>query len=292
MNAPIARTESNFPVLAMTEQDALAVLESSLYPGAQLHSIKAVLSWCRANGMDPMTKPVHIVPMSVKKAGTKDYEWRDVIMPGIETYRTKAARTQAYAGIAAINYGETKKLRIDEFELEYPEWCEVIVLRLVGGEPRTFSSGRVRWLESYATAGKDTTKPNAMWKKRAFGQLEKCAEALALRRGFPESIGAELTMEELAGKTLDDGVTIDNATGEITPKIKTPAAKSTKKEESVDTEQTLSEGQKRILRARMEVAPVTDEQVVKQFGKPLDELLFSQFDTVQAWIREMAEAAA
>lgn len=204
MNAPLVRTDPQFPVLALTESDALAVLESSLYPGAQLSSIKAVLSWCRANGMDPMTKPVHIVPMSVKKSGTDKYEMRDVIMPGIETYRTKATSTKKYAGISSITYGETKQFKQGEFEMDYPDWCEVVVMRLVGSTPYPFTSGRVCWLESYATAGRDTKMPNAMWKKRAFGQLEKCAEAMALRRAFPESIGAELTMEELAGKTLGE----------------------------------------------------------------------------------------
>src|SRR5258708_38102932 len=44
--------------------------------------------------------------------------------------------------------------------------------------------------------------PNAMWKKRAFGQLEKCAEAMALRRAFPE-LGAAATADEMEGKTIE-----------------------------------------------------------------------------------------
>lgn len=307
MNAPLVRTEPQFPVLALTEADALAVLESSLYPGAQLHSIKAVLSWCKANGMDPMTKPVHIVPMSVKKAGTKDYEWRDVIMPGIETYRTKAARTQAYAGIAAINYGDTRKFKIDEFELEYPEWCEVVVMRIVGGKPFPFTSGRVRWMECYATAGKDTTKPNAMWKKRAFGQLEKCAEAMALRRAFPEAIGAELTMEELAGKTLGEDAIEGTATRvEVEqPKSKTngqPAAsESAAPKPHASESKPVTAGALKTIRAQMHNAALSDLDVKARFGHDadgvvienwtLESLDMAQVNAVLEFIRNPAQQA-
>ena len=44
-----------------------------------------------------------------------------------------------------------------------------------------------------------------MWANRPVGQLEKCAEAGALRRAFPEEIGNELTAEEMAGQRTIDG---------------------------------------------------------------------------------------
>lgn len=43
-----------------------------------------------------------------------------------------------------------------------------------------------------------------MWKKRGRGQLAKCAEAQALRKGFPE-VGNQPTADEMEGKTLDMG---------------------------------------------------------------------------------------
>jgi hypothetical protein len=41
-----------------------------------------------------------------------------------------------------------------------------------------------------------------MWCRRPFGQIEKCAEAAALRRAFPEEIGNEYTAEEMEGHAL------------------------------------------------------------------------------------------
>ena len=206
MNAPsnkaVAVAAVNIPALQMNEEELIKVLESSIYPGAKLESIKLALGYCKSNHLDPMTKPVHIVPMSVKVAGTRDkYEYRDVIMPGIELYRTKAARTGDYAGISEAVFGEDVA---DDtaIGITYPRWCSVTVYRLVDGEPRPFSSGKVFWKETYSTAGKDSVKPNAMWKKRPYGQIEKCAEAMALRRAFPE-LGAQPTVEEMEGKSLD-----------------------------------------------------------------------------------------
>ena len=39
------------------------MLESSLYPGASHESIKLVIGYCTAAGLDPIQKPVHIVPI-------------------------------------------------------------------------------------------------------------------------------------------------------------------------------------------------------------------------------------
>lgn len=181
-------------------------LKTSLYPGATDASVDMVLAYCRAGGLDPMTKPVHIVPIWIpeKKADGRVVSaagMRDVVMPGIELYRTKAHRTGEYAGQDDAEFGPTLEATLGGTPARFPEWCKVTVYRMVSGQ-RVPYSARVYWLESYATAKRDTDAPNAMWKKRPFGQLEKCAEALALRKAFPEAVGAQPTAEEMEGKTM------------------------------------------------------------------------------------------
>lgn len=212
--------------LALTDDELIPTLRASLYPGASDASIKLVTAWCRATGKDPMKKPVHLVPMSVKKVGggRDDYEWRDVVMPGIVDYRTDAARTGQHVGNDEAIFGPDVTRSLGGVTITFPEWCEFVVYRLVAGEPRKFSSGKVRWLESYATAKRDTDAPNAMWKKRPYGQLEKCAEAMALRRAFPE-VGAQPTADEMAGRTVAgdefevDGVTVQAAAAPAGPTV-------------------------------------------------------------------------
>lgn len=194
----------------ITDGELIEVLSSSLYPGAQVNSIKMVLGYCKATGLDPMQKPVHIVPMWDGKAK----QMRDVVMPGIGLYRTQAARTNEHVGTDKPIFGPMVEYELGGVKVMVPEWCEVTVYRLKHGQKCAYTAQEF-WIENYATAGKDTTAPNTMWKKRSRGQLAKCAEAQALRKGFPE-VGNQPTAEEMDGKTLDDGVVIDADTGVVT----------------------------------------------------------------------------
>lgn len=175
-------------------------LVDAVFPLArETSSIILALSYCKARNLDPFKKPVHIVPMwngALKRMV-------ETVWPGIGELRTTAFRTGQYAGRDEARYGETLKRRVGNVDMEFPEWCQVTVYRLLGGQRLPFPGPRVYWLESYATAGKDDSSPNAMWKRRAFGQLDKCAEAAALRAAFPEEVGNESAAEEMEGRTID-----------------------------------------------------------------------------------------
>lgn len=164
-------------------------------------SIILALSYCRARNLDPFKKPVHIVPMwnSALKRMV------ETVWPGIGELRTTAFRTKQFAGRDEASYGPDIKEKVGNVELTYPEWCQVTVFRFLHGQRLPFPGPRVYWRESYATAGRDDQSPNAMWKRRPRGQLDKCAEAAALRAAFPEEIGNELTAEEMEGRTIDGG---------------------------------------------------------------------------------------
>lgn len=186
--------------LAAINPDLYLTLKNSLYPGAKDESISLVISYCNAAKLDPMLKPVHIVPMSVKDAKTGKYEWRDIIMPGVNLYRILASRSGC-AGISEPEFGEDVTESWDKTSVTYPKWCKVTVKKLINNVMFEFSAKEF-WKENYATAGKDTNSPNAMWKKRPYGQLAKCAQAQALRTAFPE-ICSLPTAEEMEGKKID-----------------------------------------------------------------------------------------
>lgn len=204
MNAIVTRQSS---AVAVNDDELIRVLQNSLYPGARPASVALALAWCRATGRDPMKKPIHVVPMWVKDATTGQGETRDVLMPGIGTYRTDAARTGLYAGKSEPEFGPDVTAKLGGTEVSYPKWCKVTVFKLVGTETRPFTAMEF-WTENYATAKKDTDAPNAMWRKRPYGQLAKCAESQALRMAFPDETGNTNTAEEMEGKTFE-GMTID-----------------------------------------------------------------------------------
>jgi phage recombination protein Bet len=193
--------------LAMQEDELIQVLQSSLYPGAALASIKLVIGYCKAAGLDPMQKPVHIVPMWDSKAK----QMRDVIMPGVGLYRTQAARAGC-AGVTEPEYGPDVSETIGGQKITFPQWCRVTVKRRQpSGDVDEFTA-REFWIENYAVKGgaEKSIAPNAMWTKRPYGQLAKCAEAQALRKAFPEN-GSQPAAEEMEGKAIqaDEALVID-----------------------------------------------------------------------------------
>ncbi|RVD76830.1 phage recombination protein Bet [Pseudomonas koreensis] len=183
---------------AISEDALVEVLSGSLYPGAAHNSVVMVLAYCKAAQLDPMLKPVHIVPIYQKGRGMVD-----TVMPGIGLYRIQAARTGQYAGISDPEYGPTITATLGGIEVSYPEWCRVTVKRQMSNGLVAEFTANERWLENYATASKDTVAPKSMWKRRAFAQLAKCAEAQALRKAFPE-VGSAPTADEMEGKIFDE----------------------------------------------------------------------------------------
>jgi phage recombination protein Bet len=183
----------------MSEAELIRVLQSSLYPGAAVESVRLVLGYCKASGLDPLQKPVHIVPMWDSKAG----QMRDVVMPGVNLYRTQAARSGECAGVTEPEFGPDVTAHIGGQEITFPAWCRVTVKRrLPTGEVVEFTAKEL-WRENYAVKGgkEKSQAPNAMWTKRPYGQIAKCAEAQALRKAFPE-IASQPTADEMEGKQL------------------------------------------------------------------------------------------
>lgn len=193
--------------------DVRSALKTSLYPGAHDDSVGLVLAYCRAARLDPMTKPVHIVPMWDGKARAM----RDVVMPGIGLYRTIAARSGC-AGVSEPEFGPDVDAVIDGVAITYPKWCKVTARRQLENGAIAEFTARELWLENYAEKGgqEKSPAPNAMWRKRPYGQLAKCAEAQALRKAFPE-VGAMPTAEEMEGKAIsEDGHTDARVVSTIT----------------------------------------------------------------------------
>lgn len=192
-------------------------LIDAVWPLAQTtESVCLALSYCRARKLDPFKKVVHIVPMwsSVQKRMV------ETVWPGVAELRTTAFRTTEYAGHDPVEYGPDKEEQVGSATIKFPEWCRMTVHRIVHKHIRAFPGPRVYWTESYAQTKRDDQTPNAMWKKRPYGQLEKCAEAAALRAAFPEEIGNEYAAEEMEGKIMD------NAPGDVAATGPRPSSKS------------------------------------------------------------------
>jgi phage recombination protein Bet len=170
----------------------------NLYPGAKSESILLVWDYCRARKLDPLKKPCHIVPMRVKDARTGDYEWRDIVLPGIYEVRTTATRTGLYLGHSRPEYGP---------EIEYagtkaPEWCDLTVYKW-NVEAKMRCEFPVHTLFREVVATNKEGRANDRWNRAPLQMLTKCAEAAGLREAFPDELGGEQTAEEMEGRVID-----------------------------------------------------------------------------------------
>lgn len=182
------------------DQGAWRVLTDAVFPAAERpESIIMALAYCKARNLDIFKKPVQIVPIYDKRRGGMV----DTVWPGIAELRTTAMRTGSFAGFDDTEYGPMIEETLGGLHMRYPEWAQCTVYRIVGGQRVPFVGPKTFWIETYATAKRDTKAPNSMWAKRPRGQLEKCAEAAALRRAFPEEIGNEYAAEEIEGQGFE-----------------------------------------------------------------------------------------
>lgn len=199
------------------------VLVEQVFPSAKtVEAVMLALAYCRKRNLDIYKRPVHIVPMWSSTLG----RMVETVWPGIAEIRTTAMRTKDYAGIDEVVFGPpitqtfagtAKDGSKIEKTVTFPEWASVTVYRLDRtGTPRAYKA-KVFWLETYASMGKGDL-PNEMWESRAYGQLDKCVEAAAIRKAFPEEVGNTYSAEEMEGKTID--ITPDH-----TPAAPPPAPK-------------------------------------------------------------------
>lgn len=218
-----------YPITAINhgiDESMWQTLVTATFPNAATaEGVLLALSYCKARNLDVFKRPVHIVPIytKIKTPDGKEYfKTIESIWPGINELRITAFRTGAYGGCDPASFGPDM---VSEWELSsggdephpnappeekkeakpaaakkmlkvtHPEWCQVTVYRLIEDQRIAFPGPRVYWLETYATSGK-SDRPNQMWQDRARGQLEKCAEAAALRKAFPEELSSEYTIDE------------------------------------------------------------------------------------------------
>lgn len=206
--APAKRPEANLPAIAaprlpyhpmietrfgIDKASWKALVEAAFPNASSVDSVIMVLSYCRARKLDPFKRVVHIVPIWNKDLG----RMIDTVWPGIGELRTTAFRTGEYAGRGATVFGPDLKQKVGSVELTFPEWAQCSVFRMVKGQRVEFAGPRVYWLETYATIKRNDDTPNDMWQTRVRGQIDKCAEAAALRAAFPEEIGSDYIPEEV-----------------------------------------------------------------------------------------------
>lgn len=165
-------------------EEQMKLLSDHIMKGANPLELQYFGEVCKRVGLDPFKKQIHAVQRYDNNAKRMVWSYQT----GIDGYRSIANSTGTYAGS-----DEPKFLPADE-STPNPTKATVTVWKIVAGQRVPFSAS-ARW-DEYVQMTRDGA-PNSMWRKMPYGQLAKCAEALALRKAFPERLSGIHTDEEM-----------------------------------------------------------------------------------------------
>lgn len=161
-------TEKNHGDLIEFTNAQIDVIKRSKAPTLTDVEFMTFMSVAKRRGLDPLLNQIHAIKRNTKNGGVV------TLQVGVDGFRIIAARTDEYAGNdnPSFSFSDNKR---------HPDSATVTVYRLVKGEKYGFTA-TAYWDEYYPG---DDNKQAFMWRKMPKGQLSKCAECLALRKGFP-----------------------------------------------------------------------------------------------------------
>lgn len=159
----------------------MRIVRNAFAAGASQEEFEVLWAGAKARGLDPVKKQIYFVKRKDYARGGVEV-WSSQV--SIDGFRSIAVSSRHYDGQ-------------DEPEYEYAPDGALVLARVRvwrKGVSRPFV-GAARWNEYVQT--KQGGDPTHMWAKMEHTMLGKCAEALGLRKAFPEELGGLYASEEM-----------------------------------------------------------------------------------------------
>lgn len=161
----------------------MQLLKRTTAPDLTDDEFSMFLQYAKHAGLNPFTKQIY----ATKRDGRVTYQ------TSIDAFRARADETGKYAGQQGPLWCGSDGKWVDVWlTKEPPAAAKVGVLRSDFKEPIWAVAKYSEYVQSKKDGG-----ANFMWSKMPANQLAKCAEALALRKAFPENLGGTYTDDEM-----------------------------------------------------------------------------------------------
>lgn len=179
--------------------EQVSLIKQTIAKGASDEELALFVAVARRHRLDPFTRQLHLIPRwdrnKINADGSKGGFIR-VIQIGIDGYRQMASRHPDFGSVSDAEYGPIKE--IPRTGVKAPEWARVRVYKKGLAEP---SVGTAYWPEFMPDNLIGETGA-FMWRQMPKHMLAKCAEALALRKAYPD-LADIYTKEELTAANLE-----------------------------------------------------------------------------------------
>ena len=188
----VSQKETRLAPVQEFSTEQIRILGETVAKGCDQNELGFFLTVCKLKRLDPFSGQVHCVKRWDSDLGRE----KMTIQVGIDGFRVQAVRTEELAGISEPEY--------DSEEEAHPNWARVTAYRYGRGDEKIPYTAKARWSE-YVQTKKDGN-PNRMWAKMPYIMLAKCAEAMALRKAFPDELSGMYSEEEM-GQADNEGTT-------------------------------------------------------------------------------------